>query len=209
MLRKDSRLWFLLIPIAIIGSAFLAAQLRAPPNMNEPLEPGTKINVAFDGLRNASGKPGNDRVPAGSFLLVSFGYTSCPDVCPTTLVSVHQILKQLGPDAARVYPIFISLDPARDTPAVLTSYTAAFDPRIIALTGSQAAIASAAKVFHVRYLKRSASDGSANYQIDHTAILFLLNPEHRIIAAVPEIGAPGGLTNTILQSVRPALSRGG
>jgi cytochrome oxidase Cu insertion factor (SCO1/SenC/PrrC family) len=205
MIRKDSRLWFLAIPIAILGGAYLAAQLRAPPDMNNPVAVGARVNVAFDGLRNASAG-GNEHVASGSFMLVSFGYTSCPDVCPTTLMSVHQILEKLGADAARIDSIFISLDPERDTAAVLSSYTAGFDPRIVALTGSAAAVARAAKAFHVRYVKRATPDGSAHYQIDHTAILYLLNPEHRVIAAVPELGAPSAIADTILQSVRRELS---
>jgi cytochrome oxidase Cu insertion factor (SCO1/SenC/PrrC family) len=205
MIRKDSRLWFLAIPIAILGGAYLAAQLRAPPDMNNPVAVGARVNVAFDGLRNASAG-GNEHVASGSFMLVSFGYTSCPDVCPTTLMSVHQILEKLGADAARIDSIFISLDPERDTAAVLSSYTAGFDPRIVALTGSAAAVARAAKAFHVRYVKRATPDGSVHYQIDHTAILYLLNPEHRVIAAVPELGAPSAIADTILQSVRRELS---
>ena len=204
MIRKDSPLWFLAIPIAVLGSAYLAAQLRAPPDMDNPWPVGAKIDVSFDGLQNASG-PGDEHATSGRFMLVSFGYTSCPDVCPTTLVSVHQILEKLGADASRIDSIFISLDPERDTASVLSSYTAAFDPRIVALTGSAAAIASAAKAFHVRYVKRAAPDGSVHYQIDHTAILYLLTPEHRVIAAVPELGAPGSIANTILQSVRREL----
>ena len=207
MPRKDSRLWFLAIPIAVIGSAFMAAQLRAPPDMNDPLTLGAKVDVPLVGLKEATAHT-DARIPAGKLLLISFGYTSCPDVCPTTLVSVHRILKQLGADAQRVYPAFVSVDPERDSPAVLGSYVAAFDPRIVAWSGSAADIARTAKAFHVRYVKAAASDGSANYQIDHTAMLYVLDPQHRVIAAVPEIGAPDGLTNTVLQQVRRQISRG-
>ena len=208
MLRRDSRLWFLAIPIAVIGSAFLAAQLRAPAGSSDMLKVGTQINVSLQGLKNLSGKSVDEPVPAGRFMLVSFGYTSCPDVCPTTLISVHQILEQLGADAARVYPVFISIDPERDTAAVLQSYTAAFDPRIIPISGSAVAIANAARVFHIRYVKQPPRAGSNDYSIDHTAMLYMLNPDHRIIAAVPETGSPRDISNALLQSVRQELASG-
>jgi protein SCO1/2 len=207
MLRKDSRLWFLAIPIVVIGGAFLAAQLRAPAGSGEILRVGTQIDVSLQGLKSLSGKSADEPVPTGRFMLVSFGYTSCPDVCPTTLISVHQILEQLGEDAARVYPVFISIDPERDTAAVLQAYTAAFDPRIIPLSGSAVAIANAARVFHIRYA-RQPSAGSNDYSIDHTAMLYMLNPDHRIIAAVPETGSPRDISNALLQSVRQELAGG-
>ncbi|MCX8086762.1 MAG: SCO family protein [Rhodocyclaceae bacterium] len=121
---------------------------------------------------------GRARMPEdfrGHFQLIAFGYTFCPDVCPTTLAEMAAILKALGPYAERLKPIFISVDPERDTLAVLREYTAFFDPRIIGLTGSPALVARAAANFKVRYQKVPKEDG--HYAVDHSAGMYLLGPD--------------------------------
>lgn len=114
----------------------------------------------------------------GQFQLVSFGYTHCPDICPTTLVQQAGILRELGQRADRVQAIFITVDPGRDTPEVLHRYTSYFDPRIIGLTGSPELVGRAAEHFRVRY-ERVQEPGApaAAYHMDHTAGLFLLGPD--------------------------------
>ncbi|MCX8016577.1 MAG: SCO family protein [Rhodocyclaceae bacterium] len=111
----------------------------------------------------------------GYFQLIAFGYTFCPDVCPTTLSEMAAILNALGPLAERLKPIFISVDPERDTLKVLREYTAFFDPRIVGLTGSPALVSRAAQNFKVRYQKVPKDDG--NYAVDHSAGMFLLGPD--------------------------------
>jgi protein SCO1/2 len=111
----------------------------------------------------------------GHYQLISFGYTFCPDVCPTTLTEMAAVLKDLGPQAARLRTIFISVDPERDTLKVLRDYTAFFDPRIIGLTGSPALVSHAASNFKVRYQKVPKEGG--NYAMDHSAGMFLLGPD--------------------------------
>lgn len=111
----------------------------------------------------------------GSYQLISFGYTFCPDVCPTTLTEMTAVLKDLGAQAKRLRPIFISVDPERDTLEVLRGYTAFFDPRIIGLTGSPALVSHAASNFKVRYQKVPKEGG--NYAVDHSAGMFLLGPD--------------------------------
>jgi protein SCO1/2 len=111
----------------------------------------------------------------GHYQLISFGYTFCPDVCPTTLTEMAAVLKDLGPLASRLRPIFISVDPERDTLKLLRDYTAFFDPRIIGLTGSPALVSHAASNFKVRYQKVPKEGG--NYAMDHSAGMFLLGPD--------------------------------
>jgi protein SCO1/2 len=96
--------------------------------------------------------------------LVYFGYTSCPDVCPTTLLDMAQALDALGPRAGAVQPLFITVDPKRDTPAVLTEYVKSFHPRLIALTGTPAQLAATARSFHVFHERHDNDDGG--YSID-------------------------------------------
>ena len=111
----------------------------------------------------------------GKWTLVFFGYTFCPDVCPTTMNDIARALEKLGPRAAEIQPIFITVDPKRDTPTVLKDYTAHFDPRIIGLTGSPEAVANVLKAYRVYAAERPAQGGEPAL-FDHSAILYLMNP---------------------------------
>lgn len=119
----------------------------------------------------------------GRFQLVTFGFISCPDVCPTTLPEVKQILEALGDQAARLQPIFITVDPARDTREVLREYTAAFDTRILGLTGSPELLRRAADSFRVQYeIVREPGAAPQNYTMSHTAGMVLLDTRGRFLA---------------------------
>ncbi len=116
----------------------------------------------------------------GHPFLVFFGFTHCPDVCPTTLFDVSEVFRALGPDAKDVRALFITVDPERDTPAVLKDYLSSFDPRIVGVTGDDAAIAAAEKAYRV-YAKKVPLDGGS-YTMDHTAIVYLMNKDGRFVA---------------------------
>jgi protein SCO1/2 len=132
-----------------------------------------------------------------SYLLVSFGFTSCPDVCPTALQAIGQAMDLLGEDGDRLQPLFITLDPERDTPEVVGSYTEAFHPRLIGLTGSVEQVAAAAGAYRVYFAKvPAAGDGGADYTIDHSALVYLMSPggaylTHFSHASTPEDIAAG------------------
>lgn len=112
---------------------------------------------------------------ANQLQLISFGYTHCPDICPTTLLTMAQALNLLGPEARLIQPIFITLDPARDRPGILGPYVQHFHPRMLGLSGSPAATRRTAELFHVRYRKVASRTGDTHqYSMDHTASLFLL-----------------------------------
>lgn len=116
------------------------------------------------------------------FQLIAFGYVSCPDVCPTTMLEMQQVLTTLGPRAQHLQPIFITIDPQRDTLAVLTAYTANFDKRILGLTGSEALVRFAANNFKVEYSKIQQPGAGPNvYTMDHTAGMFLLGPDGQLL----------------------------
>ncbi|MBK9020086.1 MAG: SCO family protein [Sulfuritalea sp.] len=122
----------------------------------------------------------------GRFQLVSFGFISCPDVCPTTLLEVKQILEALGDRASRLQPVFITVDPARDTREVLREYTAAFDTRILGLTGSAELVRRAADSFRVQYeIVREPGAAPDNYTMNHTAGMVLLDTRGRFLARFP------------------------
>jgi protein SCO1/2 len=119
---------------------------------------------------------------AGRYQLVAFGYVSCPDVCPTTMLEMQQVLASLGEVARKVQPLFISVDPQRDSLPVLAEYTRSFDDRIIGLTSRPELVAVAAKAFDVRYeIVREPGAAANAYTVDHTAGLFLVGPEGQLL----------------------------
>ncbi len=115
----------------------------------------------------------------GKAVAIFFGYTHCPDVCPTTLGEMAQTLKQLGKDADKVQVLFVTLDPARDTPALLAQYVPSFHPSFLGLTGTEDEVALVAKSFKVFYQKQ-ASASKMGYTLDHSANTFLFDPQGRL-----------------------------
>jgi len=131
-------------------------------------------------LTDQNGQPFSDQSLRGKPFLVFFGFTHCPDVCPTALFEVSEIMRRLGPDAARAAALFISVDPERDTPAVLKEYLSSFNPNLQALTGDPAAIAAVAKAYRV-YYKKVPLEGE-DYTLDHTALVYLMDKQGRFVA---------------------------
>lgn len=133
-------------------------------------------------LQDPNGRSVTNEDFRGRFQLLAFGYTYCPDICPTTLVEMAAILKQLGEQAARVQPVFITVDPERDSGKVLKTYTEFFDPRILGLTGSPALVRRAADNFKIRYAKVLASGkDNKDYAVDHSAGMIFLGPDGELI----------------------------
>lgn len=129
-------------------------------------------------LVDQTGRTVTDRDFAGSFLLVYFGYTFCPDVCPTELATMAQALEQLGGDAQRVQPVFITVDPQRDTPQQLAGYVRLFGPRLVGLTGTPEQIAAAERAYRV-YAARAPADNPDGYTMDHSSFVYLMGPDGR------------------------------
>lgn len=131
-------------------------------------------------LETLDGRDVNMADYRGKWLLIYFGYTFCPDVCPATLTELGQALKELGPKAARVQALFITVDPVRDKPAVMKRYLKAFDPRIQGLYGNGDETAAAAKSFHVYYQIHGL--GGGEYAIDHSSYVYVIDPTGTFIA---------------------------
>lgn len=132
-------------------------------------------------LVDQNGRPVTDKDFRGRHMLVYFGFTNCPDVCPAALQIMAAALDKIGPHAhQRVASVFVTVDPDRDTPAVLSDYLSSF-PGTVGLTGSADAVRSAATAYRV-YFKRAKDDGSsAAYTVDHTSIIYLMGPDGRFI----------------------------
>jgi len=129
-------------------------------------------------LTDQNGRTVTDQDFKGRPFLVFFGFTHCPDICPTTMFEISEIMKRLGPDADRVRALFITVDPERDTPAALKDYLSSFDPRITAVTGDDAAIAAVAKAYRAYYKRVPQGEG---YTMDHTAIIYLMDRDGRFV----------------------------
>ena len=130
-------------------------------------------------LQDASGKTRTLADFRGKAVVVFFGYTQCPDVCPTTLSTLAETMKLLGPDADRVQVVFITIDPERDTPAMLGEYVPAFDKRFVGLAGDAAATERVAKEFKVIYQKQPGPTPTT-YSMDHSAGVFVFDPQGRL-----------------------------
>ena len=144
---------------------------------------GTVVGGPF-ALVDGNGHTVTDGDFRGKYLLVYFGYTYCPDVCPTTLNAVADALDRLGRKADRLQPLFITVDPRRDTPAVIKQYTASFTPRLLGLTGTATQIAAVAKEYRVYYAEHRTGPGPEDYSVDHSSILYLMGPDGRFIAPI-------------------------
>jgi protein SCO1/2 len=124
-----------------------------------------------------------DKTFAGKPSVIFFGYTSCPDVCPTTLFNLSAWLKAIGPDADKLNILFISVDPERDTSAHLKEYLSSFDPRIRGLTGTDKQITAAAKEFHVIYFKGGQLE-EGRYTMDHTMVIYLMDRTGKLVDSI-------------------------
>jgi cytochrome oxidase Cu insertion factor (SCO1/SenC/PrrC family) len=131
-------------------------------------------------LVDQDGKTRRDADFRGKLMLVYFGYTHCPDVCPTELQTMADAVEQLGGQATEVQPIFITVDPERDTPELLKTYAEAFDPRLVALTGMPAQVADAARAYKVYYKTAKLENGE--YLVDHSSFVFLMDRDGRYAA---------------------------
>jgi protein SCO1 len=131
-------------------------------------------------LEDQNGKPFSNQDMNGRPFLVFFGFTHCPDICPTTLFDISQVLGKLGPDVGRTGALFITVDPQRDTPAVMKDYLSNFDPHLVGLTGSQAQIDAAIKAYRVYAKKVPLENG--DYTMDHTAVVYLMDKDGHFVA---------------------------
>src|ERR1044072_8725289 len=156
-------------------------------------------------LTDQNGRRVSDRDFAGKYRLIYFGYTFCPDVCPVDMQAIGAGLRQFEADqparAARLQPIFITVDPARDTPPVLRQFVAAFHPRLIGLTGSEAEIAQVAREYRI-YYERGEPGAGGSYIVDHTRMAVLYGPQGEPVALIPHDSGPAGIAAELERWVR-------
>lgn len=148
-------------------------------------------------LVDQNGRTVTDATFRGKKLLVYFGFTHCPDVCPTGLSAMSSALQSLGEEAADVQPLFITVDPARDTPDALQSYMTYFGPSFLGLTGSDAQVDKAAKAYRVYYKKAPAKGDAANYSMDHSSIIYLMDENGRYVQHFTHEASPEAIAGAL------------
>jgi protein SCO1/2 len=195
---------FLLLPLALASVPFpllLAAQTvePSPAELIESLLAGRDpVGGPFE-LTDHEGRQRRDTDFRGKLLVIYFGYTFCPDVCPTELQSISLALDGLGPAAGAVQPLFISVDPERDTPARLADFLSSFHPQIVGLTGSLAAIRKAAFAYKTFFANHQTA--SSDYAVDHTGFVYLVGKDGRFRRFLP----PGSAPQVIRDALRAEL----
>jgi protein SCO1/2 len=171
----------------LAGAGLGMLALRAPGPLTEAQTQVTgKATVGGPfSLVDQTGKRVTDKDFRGRFMLVFFGYTNCPDICPSGLQVMSAALDELGPRGADIVPILITLDPERDTPPKLASYIKSFSPRLIALTGTESDIAAAAKAYRVFFQKVADEQDPSQYSIDHSGLFYLMGKDGTLLAPIP------------------------
>ena len=165
----------------LIGAATPPTTLADSDGDPAPAAAATPLSGRYL-LMDTNGRAVSNEDFRGRWQLLSFGYTFCPDICPTTLAQMAVVLNALGQDAERLQALFVTVDPERDTASVLRAYVAFFDPRIGGLTGSPALVGKAAESFRVRFEKvRQAGAAPDEYSVDHTTGMYLLGPDGRYL----------------------------
>jgi protein SCO1/2 len=185
----------LLLAIAIVGAGTWRGLFS---------ESASTVGGPF-ALTDQFGRLRSDADFRGQYMLVFFGFTNCPDICPVELQTMSDALDQLdAKQAAKVTPIFITVDPARDTPDALRSYVANFHPRLVALTGSADAIGTVAKSYRVFYAKATGADAPSDpaaYIMDHSAIVYLMGPKGEYVTHF----SPGTSAQAMAEELRDRL----
>ena len=133
----------------------------------------------------------------GKYMLIFFGFTFCPDVCPTELQIITAALEELGPDAEKIQPIFVTIDPERDTPEAMATYVGHFHPSMMGLTGTPEQIDTIAKAYRVYYKKVDDPSSAAEYPMDHSAIVYLMDPEGKFVKHFAGAVQPADMAETL------------
>jgi protein SCO1/2 len=182
-----TRLLVFIVAGFLIGALTAAAVilLTAPDGTRQVQSSGTALVGGPFSLIGADGKTITDQDFRGRYMLVFFGFTHCPDICPAELQVIAEALDKLGDKAAKVVPIFITVDPERDDPKTMGEYVKSFGPNFIGLTGSPDAIAAAAKAYRVAYTKAENTASPENYNVDHSALVYLMDPDGQYLAHFP------------------------
>jgi cytochrome oxidase Cu insertion factor (SCO1/SenC/PrrC family) len=199
MLRnRQALIPYLLLVAALIGGV-LWYESEKVPGLGSVVTTGqADVGGPFQ-LTDQSGKRVSDKDFRGRYMLIYFGYSFCPDVCPTTLAVMAQALEKLGDRSQRITPILITIDPERDTPKVLEDYVKAFGPSFVGLTGSADEIKAVEKKYRVYAVKKPLEGG--NYGMDHSSVIYLMGPDGKLVSFYDEAISPDDLAKDLRQKI--------
>lgn len=170
---------FFLAAFVAAGALWRLGDLRSGTGTQTLSSTPTQLGGPFS-LTDQNGIRRTEADYRGKYMLIFFGYTYCPDVCPTTLAVMSAALEMMGPRADRIVPVFITVDPKRDKPETLKTYLEAFGPRWVGLTGTSDEIAAVAKEYRV-YYRENSGEGD-NYTVDHSGVVYLMKPDGSYLA---------------------------
>jgi cytochrome oxidase Cu insertion factor (SCO1/SenC/PrrC family) len=199
MLRNRQALIPYLLLVAALAGGLLWHESEMVPGLGRTVITGRPDVGGPFRLTDQNGKSVSDADFRGRYMLVYFGYSFCPDVCPTTLAVMAQALEKLGSKASRVVPVFITIDPERDTPKVLADYMKAFGPSFVGLTGNDAAIKDVERKYRVYAVKKPLEKG--NYGVDHSSVLYLMGPDGKLVNFYDEAISPDDLAKELKQKI--------
>jgi protein SCO1/2 len=190
--------------IIILGTYFLLTTPSSDKKKYEEKKQEEKIDIGGDfSLINLKGEQENTKLYSGKYKLVYFGFSYCPDICPTALSLISETLKILEKYGIDIVPIFVTIDPERDTKEVLGPYLSHFHPKIIGYTGSSEEIKKAADLYKVYYAKVPRNDAGPNdYLVDHSSFIYFMSPDTKYIKHFPSSSSPENIANFIHQSAK-------
>ena len=192
---------WLLTAMAGFAAVALAITFAVAPRQSEPATDAAAIGGPFT-LVDDAGATVSEKTLAGKPYAMYFGYTFCPDVCPTTLLDLSRWIQKLGPDADKLNEVFVTVDPERDTVQSMHTYLSSFDKHIRGYTGTPAEIAQIAEEYRVYYKKFPTGDGG--YTIDHSAVIYLMGPDGKFVTVIPykedDASALAKLRNLVLMA---------
>jgi len=192
---------------SIIGSILCAGALVAGAPSVRAASSAVTIGGPFT-LSTTDGRTVTDQTYRGKWLLVYFGYTFCPNSCPTMLLDIATALKELGPDAAKVQPLFVTIDPQRDTAQVMQQYTQSFDPRIIGLIGTPQQLAAVAHEYGAYYVRHDTGPGATDYVMDHSTYLYIMDPAGNFVSAFHGDTPADRIADELRKLLTPAAHEG-
>jgi len=216
MSTKIRLLLILPLALALAGAGFAAwhaVQPQKPDSIvsSETRSSGTALIGGPFTLTDQNGQARSEADLQGHYSLIYFGYTFCPDICPTSLSTMSQGIDLLAESqpakAAVVLPVFITVDPERDTVEALASYAGHFHPRMLALTGTTAEVAAAAKAYRI-YYQKVTEPGATDYLMDHSSIIYLMAPDGTYLAHFTHASTAGDIATGLNELVDPALAAG-
>jgi protein SCO1/2 len=196
--NKEALIPYLLL-IAALAGGLLWHESEMIPGLGRTVVSGQIAVGGGYALTDQDGEPRSSADFRGKYQLIYFGYSFCPDVCPTTLAVMAATLDKLGVDQNRIVPVFITIDPDRDKPDVLKKYLAAFGPRFIGLTGTPQQLAPVEKEFRVYSRKQPMPNGT--YSMDHSSVIYLMGPDGRLVSFYDEVISPDDLAKDLKKKI--------